>query len=174
MDSQGIRRWPVRPSIVLATLGAALVMLVLMLALRNSDEASAVVRKHVKITIKCKVSVPSSEAPCRGTWSISGGIRDRGRVHLDSLSRGEGAYYAYYGGNYLAGHHGRLALYSDALGVSHRKRGCPASTNFFFHNVGSTRGYRGYRGTSDGSCSKVSFRRGTMYRTDVIRVVLSK
>jgi hypothetical protein len=169
MDSQGISRSRVRPLILLGALVVTLVA-ALVFALRAGDDAEAQSIRNVRVVIKCTTAVPSSSATCRGTFTMTGGFRDRGRVSIESVSRTEGAFFA--SGSYLRGRRSRLYLSSGNLGVSHRRRGCPASTTFYLGNSSNTGGYRGWSGSSEGSCSKASFRRGRMSRTDVFRVAL--
>jgi hypothetical protein len=170
MDSQGISRSRARPLILLAVL-VVMVVTAMVIALRGGSEAEAQSIRNVRITIKCTVAVPSSEAGCRGSWRMTGGFRDSGPVRLISYSRNVGAYLR----GTLRSRRGRIRISTETLGVSHTRRGCPASTTFYLGGSDSTGRYDAWRGqTAEGSCSKASFRRGRMSRSDVFRVALRR
>jgi hypothetical protein len=165
MNSQGMSRSRVRPLILLAVL-VVMVVTGLLLAIRGSEDAEAQSSRRVLVTVNCSVVVPSTKANCTGRWRMSGGWRDSGIIRAESTSSDGGAYLR----GTLRSRRGRLGITSGAIYAIHSRRRCRYSSSFNIGS-GSTGRYANYRGGGS-TCTKVSFRRGRMYRTDTFRATL--
>ena len=98
--------------------------------------------KRFKLKIDCKVTRGASASPCRGTFRISGGFSDSGRLSAsisDDRSRNGAGLKAT-----LIGRRGRVDIADDGIRLSHKQRNCLYVSGISFRN--GTRIYEGYRG----------------------------
>ena len=98
--------------------------------------------KRAKLKIDCKVTRGASASPCRGTFRITGGFSDSGRLSgsiSDDRSRNGASLRAT-----LIGRRGRVEIADDGIRLSHKQRNCLYVSGISFRN--GTRIYEGYRG----------------------------
>lgn len=157
-----------------AALAAVMVLALLAAALpRLSGTASAAttVVRDVKITIRCSLTRGEPVSRCRGTWRMTGQMRDSGRL-FSSQSDDRGGTGAVLK-TVLKGRNGEITASDSGLRVAHRRRDCLYVTSFSLR--GDKGRYEGFRGdTVRPVCTQLKISSGRIARSSEFTVQLTK
>ena len=142
--------------LVLLALAGATTLLALQLIQSDAgaQTAQSAAVKRVKITITCSLTRGSANSPCRGSWKMSGGFKDSGKVR-ESSSRDSGRGVDGIRAK-LVGKAGSMLVSTSPVYVSILLRNC-AFVSTMDVKTGGTKRYAGWKGTSvKGGCTKIS------------------
>lgn len=169
--AKSVAGWRLPVLVALACATALLSMQVIQSDAGAQTAQSAAV-KRVKITMTCSLTRGSANSPCRGSWKMSGGFKDSGKVR-ESSARDSGRGMEGIRGK-LVGKAGSMFISTSPVSVSTLLRNCKFVSTMDVRNSGTKR-YAGWRGSSvKGGCTKVSSSSRTTKITMVQSVRLEK
>jgi len=137
----------------------------------DDADAQTATKRRVTVTVSCKLTRGEPISNCRGTWEITRGIKDSGKVVAAESNDRDGRGAALRAT--LRGRKGDISLRDDAIKLSHRRRGCDFVTAYSLR--GETGSYVGYRGdTPRAVCVKLRFAGRSITRTSKMTLTLEK